>query len=99
MNSVKAFSAKSFGDDLVHRIPLDAEPETTAGGKTLVLASTYGSKESDYVVDGEKEIVGGTAYIPKEVGADRNPCGFSEVLFENRRDSRAKQRSTNPCRG
>ena len=34
--------------------------------KTLVVASTYGNKETYCVVDGKKVIVGVNAYIPKK---------------------------------
>jgi hypothetical protein len=32
----------------------------------LVVASTYGNKETDCVVDGKRVIVGVNAYIPKK---------------------------------
>jgi len=47
----------------------------------------------------ERTIDGKNAYIPKKQGANCNPCGFPEVVFENRRLSRAKQQSADPCRG
>lgn len=46
------FSAKIVGDELVLRIPMNAKPEKSSGGKTLVVASTYGNKETDCVADG-----------------------------------------------
>jgi hypothetical protein len=46
------FSAKIVGDELVLRIPLNPKPERSSSGKTLVVASTYGNKETDCVVDG-----------------------------------------------
>lgn len=49
-----AFSAKIVDGELVLRIPLNAKPEKSSSGKTLVVASTYGSKETDCVVDGKK---------------------------------------------
>jgi hypothetical protein len=61
-----AFSAKIVGDELVLRIPMNATPEKSASGKTLVVASTYGNKETDCVVDGKKVVVGVNAYIPKK---------------------------------
>ena len=63
--SIHGFSAKIVGDELVLRIPLNAKPEKSSSGKTLVVASTYGNKETDCVVDGKKVIVGVNAYIPK----------------------------------
>jgi hypothetical protein len=68
-----AFSAKIVGDELVLRIPLNAKPEKSASGKTLVVASTYGNKETDCVVDGKKVIVGVNAYIPKKEGRAAKP--------------------------
>jgi hypothetical protein len=61
-----AFSAKIVGDELVLRIPMNAKPEKSASGKTLVVAATYGNKETNCVVDGKKVIVGVNAYIPKK---------------------------------
>jgi hypothetical protein len=61
-----AFSAKIVGDELVLRIPMNTKPEKSSSGKTLVVASTYGNKETDCVVDGKKVIVGVNAYIPKK---------------------------------
>ena len=61
-----SFSAKIVGDELVLRIPMNAQPEKSASGKTLVVASTYGNKETDCVEDGKKLVVGVNAYIPKK---------------------------------
>jgi hypothetical protein len=61
-----AFSAEIVDGELVLRIPLNAKPEKSASGKTLVVASTYGNKETDCVVDGKKVIVGVNASIPKK---------------------------------
>jgi len=63
-----AFSAQIVDDELVLRIPSSAKPEKSASGKTLVVASTYGNKETDCVVDGKKVIVGVNAYILKKSG-------------------------------
>lgn len=61
-----SFSATIVGDELVLRIPLKAKPEKSASGKTLVVASGYGNKETDCVVDDKKAIVGVNASIPKK---------------------------------
>ena len=45
---------------------MNAKPEKSSSGKTLVVASTYGNKETDCIVDGKKVIVGVNAYIPKK---------------------------------
>jgi hypothetical protein len=47
---------------------MNAKPEKSASGKTLVVASTYGNEETDCVVDGKKVIVGVNAYILKKSG-------------------------------
>ena len=59
-----AFSAQIVGDELVLRIPMNAKAERSASGKTLVVASTHGNKETDCVVNGKKVTVGVNAYIP-----------------------------------
>jgi hypothetical protein len=58
------FSAKIEGDELVIRVPMNEKPERSASGKTLVVASTHGNKETECVVQGKKVIVGVNAYIP-----------------------------------
>ena len=58
------FSAKIEGNDLVMRLPLNDKPERSASGKTLVVASTRGNKETDCIVNGKRVIVGINAYIP-----------------------------------
>ncbi len=59
-----AFSAVIEGDELVIRLPMSAKPERSASGKTLVVASTRGNKETDCIVQGKKVVVGVNAYIP-----------------------------------
>jgi len=49
---------------LVIRLPMNDKPERFASGKTLVVASTHGDKETECVVQGKKLIVGINAYIP-----------------------------------
>jgi len=58
-----AFSAKIENGELVLRIPMNEKPERSASGKTLVVASTHGNKETDCVVAGKKVTVGVNAYI------------------------------------
>ena len=58
------FTAKIEGNELVMRLPLNDKPERSASGKTLVVASTRGNKETDCVVNGKRVIVGINAYIP-----------------------------------
>jgi len=58
------FSAKIEGNELIIRLPLNDKPERSASGKTLVVASTRGNKETDCVVQGKRVVVGINAYIP-----------------------------------
>ena len=58
------FSAKIEGNELVIRLQLNDKPERSASGKTLVVASTRGNKETDCVVNVKRVIVGINAYIP-----------------------------------
>ena len=60
-----SFSAKIEGNELVVRLTLNDKPERSASGKTLVVASTRGNKETECVVNGKKVIVGVNAYIEK----------------------------------
>ena len=59
-----AFSAKIEGNELVIRLPMNEKPDASASGKTLVVASTRGNKETDCVVQGKKVVLGINAYIP-----------------------------------
>jgi hypothetical protein len=43
--TMKELQVKIVGDELVLRIPMNATPEKSTSGKTLVVASTYGNKE------------------------------------------------------
>lgn len=61
-----AFSVTLEGDELVIRVPMNEKPEKSTSGKTLVVASTHGNKETDVVVEGKKVVVGVNAYIPKK---------------------------------
>ena len=58
--------AKIENGFLVLRVPMNPTPVRSSTGKTLVVASTYGNKETDCVVDGKKVVVGVNAYIPKK---------------------------------
>jgi len=60
------FSVTLEGDELVIRVPMNEKPEKSTSGKTLVVASTHGNKETDVVVQGRKVVVGVNAYIPKK---------------------------------
>ena len=50
------------GKNLVITIPL-TEPTPSASGKTLVIASSHGNKETDAKVNGKPVVIGFNAYI------------------------------------
>jgi hypothetical protein len=51
--------------ELVIRLPLKQPPVPSASGKTLVVASTRGNRQTDAVIDGRPVVVGVNAYIAK----------------------------------
>ena len=57
---------KIEGNELVIRLPINANPPPSASGKTLVVASTRGNVKTDVTVKGKKVTVGVNAYIPKD---------------------------------
>ncbi len=48
---------------LVIRVPLNPTPTCSATGKTLVVASSHGNKETELEVEGKAVFVGVNAYI------------------------------------
>jgi len=53
----------SKSGELVIRVKLNAEPQPSASGKTLVVASSHGNQPTGAQVDGKPVIVGLNAYI------------------------------------
>jgi hypothetical protein len=51
--------------ELVIRLPVNKPPVLSGGGKTLIVATTGGNEKTDVVVDGQRVVVGATAYIKK----------------------------------
>lgn len=51
--------------NLIITLPLQ-KPTPSASGKTLVVATSSGNKETDCVVDGKRVTVGINAYVKKE---------------------------------
>lgn len=49
--------------ELVITIPMNAQPQSSASGKTLVVASSHGNKATACVVQGKPVIIGVNAYI------------------------------------
>ena len=58
-------SARIEGHDLVIRLPLNPTPVSSATGKTLVVASSHGNKQTEVKVNGRPVVVGVNAYIAK----------------------------------
>lgn len=50
------------GNELVIRLPLQ-KPAMSASGKTLVVASTRGNKQTEAKVEGKNVVIGVNAYI------------------------------------
>jgi hypothetical protein len=48
---------------LVIKVPMNSTPVRSATGKTMVVASSHGNKETEVQVEGQPVIVGVTAYI------------------------------------
>jgi hypothetical protein len=48
---------------LVIKVPMNSTPVRSATGKTLVVASTHGNKETEVQVQGQSVFVGVNAYI------------------------------------
>lgn len=52
--------------NLIITIPVSENPAPSASGKTLVVASSRGNKETDAKVQGKNIIIGLNAYIRKD---------------------------------
>jgi hypothetical protein len=59
----KKLSASIENGFLVIRVPLNAKPTPSSTGKTLVIASSHGNKETEVAIDGKPVFVGVNAYI------------------------------------
>lgn len=58
-----SLSASIEGECLVIRVPLNSKPTPSASGKTLVVASSHGNKQTEVEVQGKPVFVGVNAYI------------------------------------
>lgn len=56
---------KVEGKDLVIRIPMNAQPEVSTSGKSLVVASTHGNLVTAAQVNGKPLTLGLNAYIKR----------------------------------
>lgn len=61
--SPKKLTAAIEGEYLVIRVPMNARPTPSSSGKTLVVASSHGNKQTEVQIDGKPVIVGVNAYI------------------------------------
>ena len=61
--STKKLTAAIEGEYLVIRIPMNPKPVPSSTGKTLVVASSHGNKQTDLEIDGKPVVVGVNAYI------------------------------------
>lgn len=53
------------GNELVIRLPLNSTPRPSATGKSLVVASSGGNKQTEATISGQPVIVGVNAYIER----------------------------------
>jgi hypothetical protein len=59
----KKLTATVEGEYLVIKVPLNPTPVRSATGKTMVVASSHGNKETEVEVQGKPVFVGVNAYI------------------------------------
>ena len=59
----KKLTAAIEGDYLVIKVPLNPTPVRSATGKTLVVASTHGNKQTEVEIQGQPVFLGLNAYI------------------------------------
>jgi len=62
----KKLTAAIEGEFLVIRVPMNARPIPSSTGKSLVVASSHGNKQTEVEVQGKPVIVGVNAYIPHD---------------------------------
>ena len=61
--STKKVTAAIENGFLLIRVPMNPTPIRSAAGKSLVVASSHGNKETDLEVEGKPVFVGVNAYI------------------------------------
>lgn len=57
--------AQIIDGNLVVTIPMNPTPQPSASGKTLVVASSSGNKQTDVMVNGKPVTIGLNAYIAR----------------------------------
>lgn len=61
--TAKKLTVAIEGEYLVIRVPLNSKPAPSASGKTLVVATSHGNKQTEVEVQGKPVFVGVNAYI------------------------------------
>ncbi len=61
--TAKKLTATIEAGYLILRVPLHATPTPSSSGKTLVIASSHGNKQTELEIDGKPVIVGVNAYV------------------------------------
>jgi hypothetical protein len=51
---------------LVIRVPMNAKPTPSSTGKTLVVASSHGNKQTEVEIEGRPVFVGVNAYVHRD---------------------------------
>lgn len=61
--TAKKLTAVIEGEYLVIRVPMNPKPVPSSTGKTLVVASSHGNKQTEVEIDGRPLVIGVNAYI------------------------------------
>jgi hypothetical protein len=61
--TLKQLTATIEDGFLVIKVPMNPTPVRSATGKTLVVASSHGNKQTELEIEGKRVIVGVNAYI------------------------------------
>lgn len=61
--AAKKLTASIEGEYLVIRVPMNAKPTPSSTGKTLVVATSHGNKQTEVEVQGKPVFIGVNAYI------------------------------------
>jgi len=61
--TAKKLTASIEGKFIVIRVPLNSKPTPNASGKTLVVATSHGNKQTEIEVQGKPVFVGVNAYF------------------------------------
>jgi hypothetical protein len=53
------------GDKLIIELPINKDPQPSASGKTLVVATTHGNVTTEVMINGKPVVIGVNAYVKK----------------------------------